>query len=144
MSVTLEHAASLAPFLRIVRPALSRDLVPDISFATMERLAAGLPPAYGFIFECWLGSENADVDLQLFYRAGEGGALARSTPLDNVTWRAVRSLFAEFAEQAEEFVRGLWIEFDLGAGDPGAADPRLGFACGRVPFERYLEVLRRV
>jgi len=141
---SLLESASLLPFLRIVRPALSRDLVPDACFSRIERLARNLPPAYGFIFECWLSSEKANVDIQLYYRAGEGAALARSLPDDTVTWRGARSLFAKFAKHGADLADGLWIEFDLGNHGLGEAHPRLGFAYRRVPFDRYFESLSSV
>jgi hypothetical protein len=127
----LAPSGRLDAFLRAARRAYPRELVPDAAFAKAEAVAAGLPPAFGFILECWLGGEAADVDAQFYFREGEGGALAAGVPGSSPTWRAVRELFGAWGEERSLF-EGLWLEYDLGEGDGGPSAPRVGFACSGV------------
>ncbi len=113
----------LDAFLRVARRAYPK----DAAFAKAEATAAGLPPAFGFILECWLGGAEADVDIQCYFRPGEGGRLADAVPGDSPTWLAAKEIFGAFREDPALFA-GLWLEYDLGAGDGGPAAPRLGFA----------------
>lgn len=128
---TLTQPGGLAPFLRAARRAYPPALVPDEAFAAAEAVGAGLPPAFGFILECWLGREQADVDAQFYFRLGEGGALADAVPGDSPTWRAVRETFGAWRDEPSLF-EGLWLEYDLGSGDGGPSAPRLGFACSGI------------
>lgn len=102
--------------------------MPDASFSRVEETCAGLPPAFGFILEHWISKPEADVDVQCYFRSGEGARLADSVPGDNPTWRAVKDVFAHWRDAEPALFDGLWLEYDLGEEDGGAADPRLGFA----------------
>ncbi|HOW27325.1 MAG TPA: hypothetical protein PK876_02320 [Elusimicrobiota bacterium] len=143
--------AGLGDFLRTVRPGFPPELMTAKNFARLEKLMDALPPAYGVVYEFWLKGTEPEVDLQCYFRPGEGLTLADDVPVDSPVWRSVKTLMGLWRERGESLYDGFWLEFDLSSGG-GEAVPRVGFAMNdmiggtggeaKAVFARYLESFR--
>ena len=131
MTTALCKRAGLGSLLRVVKPGFPAELLSEGAYRRLEALMDRLPPAFGVIYEFWLKGDAPKSDLQCYFRANEGLALADAVPYDSPVWRAVQSLIRDWRARGEKLYDGFWLEFDLCSGGSELA-PRVGFSMSRM------------